>query len=672
MIYRNDTLCGIFHNQALRYGDAFAFLVGKYDEEGRPTREYRSLTWRQTRDQVLDLARGLAALGVGKGDRVAIFSESRPRWIVAEQAIQACGGVGVPLYPTLGRGDLSYMIQDSGSKVVIASSKEKAAEVLDVRQGHEGLEAMPVVTMEPWDGDRPEGVYTFLDLMHLGRATVGVDAIEERIRGVAPDDIVAIIYTSGTTGRSKGVIMTQANFVANIHQCTRSELMVRQKQRDLHLVSLVHLPLCHSYARSADYHVAGLSLGGVLTFAEGYGAIAKNLLEVRPNVITSIPMFFEKTYAIINQSMARQKKPYQAVFRWAMRKGEIYADAMATGKKISQRNLFLIGIANMLVFDRLKKMMGMDRLVMALSGGGKLSREVCVFFRSMNIQLNEGYGLTETSPVINFNEPEIIDSGRHGLLYRKLYEKVMDMTVDLMVAKQAQGISPYANPVSAAKLGFCYSTVLYKLRVKPGTVGRPVYATEEKIAEDHEILVRGPQVFTGYWNMPDATKDAFTEDGWFKTGDIGRFDEEGFLIITDRKKDLFVSSGGKNIAPHPIEMALAARRYIDQVCLAGDGKKYICALIVPDFEEIARYARKNHLPFTTPADLLGREEIRALIRNEVDQVNAGLNHWEQVQYFKLLDQPFMEATGELTPTLKLKRKVVYDKFRDVIESMYQA
>jgi long-chain acyl-CoA synthetase len=672
MAYRNDTLCGIFHNQALRYGDSFPFLVAKYDKDGKPAEQYHPMTWRQTRDQVIDLARGLAALGLGKGDRAVIFSESRPRWIVADQAIQACGAIGVPLYPTLGRGDLSYMIMDSGSKLIIASTMAKAEEVLRLRIEHEVIKSLPVITMEPWQGDRPEGVYTYADIIDLGKVNVSVQEIEERIQGVTLDDTVAIIYTSGTTGRSKGVIMTQSNFVSNILQCTRSDLMVRQKQRDLHLVSLVHLPLCHSYARSSDYHVAGLYLGGVLTFAESYNTIAKNLFEVRPNVITSIPMFYEKTYETINAVMAKQKKIYQKFFKWAIRKGEIYADAMATGKRVSQKDLLGFGLANQLMFDRMRKMMGMDRLVMALSGGGKLSKEVCVFFRSLNIQLNEGYGLTETSPVINFNEPEIIDSGNHGRFYQWYYNKVMDTVVDLMVVKQAQGISPHANPISAVKLGICYTTLLYKLRVKPGTVGRPVAMTQEKIAPDGEILVKGPQVFKGYWNMPDATKDTFTDDGWFKTGDIGKFDEEGFLIITDRKKDLFVSLGGKNIAPHPIEVALQARPYVDQACLVGDGKKYLCALIVPDFDSLARHAEKNGISFSKNDELISRDEIRALIQAEVDHVNAGLNHWEQVQYFVLLDHPFSEETGELTPTLKVKRKVVLEKYQDLIESMYRS
>jgi len=671
MEYRNDTLCGIFHTQAFRYGDNHPFLVAKLDEKGRPSDTYRSLTWKQTRDRVMDLARGLAAMGLSRGDRTVLFSESRPGWVIADQAVQACGAIGVPLYPTLNKPDLLYMIQDSGSNILITSTRKKAEAVLSLKGEAGGLKDMTIICMEDWEGGKPAGTYTYPEVMSLGREKLSVGEIEARIGSVFPDDPVAIIYTSGTTGRSKGVVLTQNNFVSNIHQATRSDLMVRGKKRDLHLNALVHLPLCHVYARSSDYHVAGLYLGGVMTFAESFDKIAQNLLEVRPNIISSIPRFYEKTYDIVHSIMTRQKKPYRKIFGWAMRKGAIYAEGMAQGKRIPQADLLQFGLANQFVFDRLKKMMGMDRLVMALSGGGKLSRDICAFFRSMNIQLSEGYGLTETSPIINFNEPEIIDNGRKGYFHNFIHDRVMETAVDLIIEKQAKGISPYANPISSAKLGICYNTMLYKLRVKPGTVGRPVAWTEEKIAPDGEILVKGPQVFSGYWNMERATKEAFTEDGFFKTGDIGRFDEEGFLMITDRKKDLFVNSGGKNIAPHPIEIQLIQQPHIDQTCLVGDGRKYLCALIVPDFREIRRYAKNQGIHFADDTELVKRDEIRSLIQKEVDEVNSGINKWEEVKYFALIDHPFSEETGELTPTLKVKRKFVNEKYRELIESMYQ-
>ncbi len=671
MSYRDDTLCGLFHNQALKLGEDHVFLMGKFDEYGKPITTFRKTTWRQARRQALDLARGLALLGLNKGDHCVIFAESRPEWIIADQAIQACGATGVPLYPTLSRDDLLFMVIDSESKMAIVSNRTKADEFLSLRDAHEALKSMPVISMEECVGAPQENLYSFMDIMKLGREKVAEEEIESRIKSVTPETIAAIIYTSGTTGRSKGVVLTHSNFVSNIHQASGSELMVRMKKKDVHLTALVHLPLCHVMGRSSDYHLTGLYLGGTLAFAEGYQAIAQNLLEVRPNIISSIPMFYEKTYETINAIIAKQKPVYRKIFRWALGKGEIYTDAMASGKRISQVDLMGFGIANMLVFDRMKKMMGMDRLVVAISGGGKLSKEVCVFFRSLNIQLNEGYGLTETSPVINFNEPEIMDSVQHGKLYQWFFDKIMDMVLDLLVVKQSQGISPYANPVSAAKLGVCYSTIVYKLRVKPGTVGRPVALTEEKIAGDGEILVKGPQVFREYWKMPEATKAAFTEDGFFMTGDIGHFDSEGFLLITDRKKDLFVSSGGKNIAPHPIEVALQARSFIEQACLVGDGRKYLTALIVPDFKSLSSYARKTGIAFADNTALVSSPEIQSLIRAEVDAVNKTLAHYQQVKYFEVLDATFSEATGELTPTMKVKRKVVLDKYKDRIEKMYQ-
>ncbi|MCD6571513.1 MAG: long-chain fatty acid--CoA ligase [Deltaproteobacteria bacterium] len=672
MSYKTDTLCGMFHNQALRYADKYTFLMGKFDKDGRPTDDYMSMTWKETRDQVLEFGRGLMALGLNKEDRVAIFAEDRPRWIIADQAIQACGAIGVPLYPSLAKDELAYMLSDSGSKIVITSTQDKAEDILQIRQEKKDLPITSIITMGPWDGEKSEGVYTFLEIMRIGREKIDIRDIEDRIQRVKPDNVVSIIYTSGTTGQPKGVILTQANWVANIHQSSSSTLLKRQKERDMHLIHLVHLPLCHVYGRTSDYHTGGLYLGSILAFAEDYQSVAKNILEIRPNVIISIPRLFEKTYDIVQSAVSRQRKPYRAVFDWAIHMGEIYTECMATGKRMAPLKLLQFGIANILVFNRIRKMAGMERLVLGVSGGGKLAKEVCVFIRSLGIQLNEGYGLTETSPVINFNEPEFqgLDLSKHGKVYNKFVDKMIDWTVDVMVTQQAKGRSPFTNPIRALKLTLAYNTIAYKLQIKPGTVGRPVLWTEEKIAPDGEILVRGPQIFKGYWNMPEETRDAFTEDDWFKTGDIGEIDDEGFLTITDRKKELFVTSGGKNIAPHPIELALTTRPYIDQVCLAGDGKKYITALIVPDFEEVKRYAKSKGIQADSVKDIIDRPEIKELIKEQVDNVNEDLPRYEQIKYYTILDKPFSVETGELTPTLKVKRRVVNDKYKKQIEMMY--
>lgn len=668
MAYRTDTLCGIFHNQALRYGDRFPFLTARFDKEGRPIDHFTSRSWKDARDEVLDLARGLMALGVERGDRVIIFSESRPRWIIADQAIQACGAIGVPLYPTVSDEELAYMLEDSESKTVILSTQDKAQMTIKVSQGKE---KPIIIQMSPWEGgNKPEGVYTFAEAMALGSQKFTLEAVEQEIARVSPNDVASIIYTSGTTGKPKGVVLTQANWVANMHQCTASEIMQRTKELDLHLKALVHLPLCHVYGRTSDFHTVGLILGGELVFAESYQSMSRDLREVRPQVINTIPRLFEKIFEIVQSTTSRTKPLYQSIYQWAMSKGKLYVDSLATGTRMAPHQLLMFSLANILVFERLKKQMGLDRLVLATCGGGKLAPEICTFFRALGIQLSEGYGLTETSPVINFNAPELYMQKPQSGIAKVLYDWIMTMTTNLMVVGVSQGKSAYLNPISTLKLGLCYYTLVYNLRVKPGFVGPAMKDTIEKIAEDGEILVKGPQVFKYYWKKPQDTEDSFTPDGFFKTGDIGQFDSEGFLQITDRKKELFVTSGGKNVAPHPIEVALISRPFIDQACLLGDGRKYLTALIIPDFESLKRYAKDKGISYATTTELVAHPDIKALIAKEVDEVNASLARYEQIKYFTLLDKSFEVETGELTPTLKIKRRVVNEKFRDQIEKMY--
>ncbi len=666
MAYRTDTLCGIFHNQALRYGDQVELLRGKFDKNGNPSSEWHSRTWKETRDEAIGLAKGLMVLGLKKGDRIVIFSESRPRWIIADQAIQACGAVGVPLYPTVTVEELGFMTGDSGSRIVIASTQDRGEMTLKAKA--QGTPIDKIIVMCSWDGTKPEGVYTFDEVIAMGKGKISDEEVEKNINAVAPEDVASIIYTSGTTGRQKGAILTQKNWVSNIHQGSNSTLVRRQRELGLHLTFLVHLPLCHVFGRTTDYHVGALQQGGIMVFAESFEKIPKNMQEIRPNVIASVPRLWEKIYDTTKSIVSRQGKSVQSAFNWAMKLGEKYADAMANAKRMNQIDLLQFAAANVLVFDKIKKTAGLDHVVLGVSGGGKLSKEVCVFIRSLGIQLSEGYGLTETTPIVNFNEPEFynFDPNKAGWFQKKM----IDLTVDLMVTKQAKGLSPYTNPIRALGLSLAYNTVAHKLMIKPGTVGKPALWTEEKIAEDGEILIKGPQVFKGYWNMPEATKEAFTDDGWFKTGDIGEFDKDGFLLITDRKKELFVTSGGKNIAPHPIELAITAKPYIDQACLLGDARKYIAALIVPDFPELQRFAKHNNISTNSNRDLISHEQIKALIQKQVDEVNETLPRYEQIKYYKVLEKPFSIESGELTPTLKLKRRIVFEKYKDEIESMY--
>ncbi len=667
MNYRTDTLCGLFHARALQYGDNYPFLTGRFNADGSPADRMISMTWREAWEQALDLAAGLIALGVKPGDRVMIFSESIPHWIIVDQAIQAAGAIEVPIYPTVSREELRYMVKDSGAKVVFASDREKAAMV---KQKSPGKKTPFVVVMQPGKG-RKDGILFFPDLVSMGKKKISREKVEQQMMNVSPESTASIIYTSGTTGRQKGVVLSQKNWVVNMEQASASEMMQLTLKQEAHLKALVHLPLCHVLGRTADYHVVGLCLGGELVFAENFQTLARDLRETRPNVITSIPRFYEKVYEMVQSVMSRARKPYRVIFNWALERGKVYNNSFVRGRPMGLHSMLFFVIANILVFNRLKKEIGMDRFVMAVSGGGKLNKDVCTFFRALGVQLMEGYGLTETSPVINMNTPDIIFKKEPGKLRKKLNSWLMKQTVDVMIVRQARGESPFLNPVSALKLLVCYYLMLYRMMVKPGTVGRSMRDTEEIIAPDGEILVKGPQVFSGYWKMPEETRESFTEDGYFKTGDIGFIDDDGFLTITDRKKELFVTSGGKNVAPHPIEIALTQRPYIEQACLVGDGRKYLAALIVPDFDRLKYFAKSKKIACADPSKLMEHEEVRAAIDREVQQVNATLARYEQIKYYTLLATPFSVEGGELTPTMKLKRRIVNERFKDAIESMYK-
>lgn len=667
MVFEKDTLCGLFHRRALSLGDSQRFLSSRFDENGVLTDEYHHMTWKAARSQVIDFARGLVVLGVTAGDRVALLSENRPWWIIADQAIQGTGAIEVPLHTTLTEEDLAWMIADSGSQFIITSTADKASMAL--RTVATSAPLLAVIVMEPWTGDRPDNLYSFNEVMDLGRQGMSIQEMEDRIDGVEPDDIASIIYTSGTTGRPKGVVLKQKHWVANMKQTANSVLMRRQREQGITLTHLVHLPLSHTYGRTSDYHVGGLYQGNVLVFAESFETLGDTIREIRPNVIISVPRLYEKIYDRVQSKVSRRSPRVQSIFRWATRAGMDFTRAMAEGRIPSLTLMLRLWLANRIVFNGIRRTAGLDRLVLAVSGGGSLSEEVCSFIRSLGIQLNEGYGLTETCAVLNFNEPEFSDrSLKESTAWNS---RLIDGLVSLLITGQSQGRSPFAGLFRICKLYCINRGIGSVLRIKPGTVGRPVIGTEEKTAGDGEILARGPQVFEEYWNRPDTTREAFTEDGWFRTGDIGWFDDEGFLSITDRKKNLFITSGGKNIAPQPIELALAAQPYIDQAILVGDGRKYCTALIVPDFEKLAGYAESGGLQASSPQDLVTIPEIQALIRTQVDEVNRRLPRHEQVQYCSILTEPFQVSTGELTPSMKMKRRIIEEKFRREIEAMYQ-
>ncbi len=658
------TLCDLFQIQARRKPDS-VFLRAKF-KNGLPCESFQEITWSEALTQVRRMAQGLIALGLSKGDRVSIFSHNRPRWIISDQAIQAAGGAGVPIYPTSTNRQLEYILNDSKSRMIVVGEDNLLKQALEVRANVPGLEW--IIALSPSSEPVAKGVISYDDLLKKGDDIDRPDEYEARVAEVTPDTIAAIIYTSGTTGDPKGAVLSQDNFMANVRQIMNTTLNRKILEKGESFNCLCHLPLCHVYGRTSDYHVQ-MAMGGEITFAESYDKMPQNMLEVRPQLICSIPRLYEKTYEAVNMAVTRMTPLQQRIFRWAKGVGDRMVEAMSTGKRMPVTVALQMPIATRLVFDRIRKLAGMDRLVLANSGGGAISADVVRFFRAMNIQMSEGYGLTETSPVLTWNAPELIG----GMPKGRIPKLCLEWMLQTMIQAQKNGVSPFTRPILALKLTIAYNFLLYRMVVKPGTVGQCLKDTEIKIAEDGEILAKGPQVFnreTGYFNKPDMTAEAFTDDGWFLTGDIGHFDEDGFLIITDRKKELLVTAGGKNVAPHPIELELELDPFIEQACVVGDAKKYISAIIVPNFQQLETDLKLKGVEFTDHKSMIETPEAIALFEERLQKINQNLARYEQIKKFRLVEHAFAEETGELTPTLKLKRRVIYKKYGDLIESMY--
>jgi long-chain acyl-CoA synthetase len=504
-------------------------------------------------------AGSLAALGLSKGDRVAILSYNRIEWAVVDFACQLLGLVDVPIYSTLPAEQCTFILQDSGAKAIFVEDAEQLAKVRG---------AVPtLISFDP-----AEGATSFEDFL---RATkVAPPAV------VAPEDLATIIYTSGTTGVPKGVMLTQRNLVTNVLASGKA-FDVTPKDGILSF-----LPLSHSFERIFDYLF--FYWGASIAYAEDTDKVAENMLEVRPTIMAAVPRFYEKVYSKIRKSLADQKPWKRGLFEWARLVGGQAAEFWRRGRTPTFGLRIRLGFANLLVLNKLKSRVG-GRIRFFVSGGGALSREVAEFFHSVGLPILEGYGLTETSPVLAVNR------------------------------------------LGATRLG---------------TVGPALAGVELKIAPDGEILARGPNIMKGYFNKPEDTAQVL-QDGWFCTGDIGEIDADGFLKITDRKKDLLKTSVGKYVAPGPIEGKLKLSPRILNAVVIGDRRKFPAALIVP-------------MKGAT------REEIE----RDVAEVNAALAHHEQIKRFELIPTEFSIEGGELTPTLKVRRRVVEQKYKSVIDAIY--
>ncbi len=594
------TIVEMFDRITTHYADAARpMLMQKVDGQ------YRNISYKEFRRNVELFTLGLASLGIRRDDKVAIISENRPEWIVSDLAIVTLSAIDVPVYPTLTPKQLEFIFKDASVKCVIVSNMFQLNKVLKIKSGIRSLERIILMTEKGAIED--EDVLGFSKVLDLGREfeKTNPNFFRDRLTAVKPDDLLTIIYTSGTTGNPKGVMLTHDNLVTNI---IASAQVIPFGETD---VLLSFLPLCHSFERMAGYYTA-MACGASVAYAESIETVRDNLLEVHPTVVTTVPRLFERIHSRIIKQLDDGPAAKRKIFQWGVAVGKEYAKAKRAGS-VGMVLAVQHALAAKLVYSKLKEKTG-GRIRFFVSGGAALPRELGEFFEAVGITIIEGYGLTETSPVLT------------------------------------------ANRVDDYKFG---------------TVGKPIPGVEIKIAEDGEILAKGPNIMRGYYNNSRATEEVIDKQGWFHTGDVGMFDAEGHLKITDRKKHLFVSSGGKNIAPQPIENLFLQSKFIDQFILIGDARMFCTALIVPEFEILKEHAANAGISFSNDADLVGVDEVRRLFNNEIEELQRDLPHYERVRRFELLQQPLTVENGEITPTLKIKRKVVEQKYSALIEKMYE-
>ena len=564
---------------------------------------YKPISSRAVAERVRRAGLGLADLGVQAGDRVGIMSENRPEWAIADYACLTMSLADVPLYPNLPAEQAAYILRDAGAVAVFVSDEKQAAKVAQCRGTLPALRYVITFAAERHAG----ADHTLAELEARG-ATVDTDArralYREHANAVKPDDLATLIYTSGTTGEPKGVMLTHDNLYSNV---MASAAAIPFAGND---TGLSFLPLSHIFERMAGHYLM-FHVGCSIAYAESIDTVPIDMQTVRPTLVLSVPRLYEKMYARVLENALAGGAIKKRIFFWARGVAERWADVRLAGGTPNGLLALQYGIAQKLVFSKLKARTG-ARLRYFVSGGAPLSPEINKFFYAAGLEILEGYGLTETSPVIAVNTPDAF---------------------------------------------------------RIGTVGKPVKGVEVTIAADGEILTRGPHVMKGYYNKPDATREAIDAEGWFHTGDIGEL-RDGFLAITDRKKDIIVTAGGKNIAPQPIENLIKTNKYVSQAVMIGDKRKFPAVLVVPNWEQLERYAKLKNIIWTDRAQLLQMPTIKAKMEKEVLGRLGGLAKFELPKKIALLEHDFSVERGELTPTLKVKRRMIDKTYKPVIDALY--
>ncbi len=592
-----DTIPALFFANATRFGKRQPIWLHK--SKGR----YQPISWSEAAEWVTACASAMLVSGIRLGDRIAILSENRPEWAVTDLAALTCGAVSVPIYATDTAAEISYILRDSGATFLFLSSETQLRKLDAVREtlNH----PLQVITFDSLMGRAADA--SFYDAwLREGRRHADAQQTElaSRLARLTSDDPATIIYTSGTSGTPKGVILTHRNFLTN---CASVAQVVPIDEHDIHLSVL---PLSHVFERMAGYYLM-MQQGATVAYAESLEQVAQNICEVRPTVMCAVPRLYEKIYARILEARHEGPAPKRFMARWLVGAAQQLSKSMVENRAIPTALRIGGAVARRVLGAKLRKQLG-GRLRFFVSGGAPLSLEIAAFFEAMGVIILEGYGLTETSPVIT------------------------------------------VNTLTARKLG---------------TVGRPIPGVEVRIMPDGEIETKGPHVMRGYFNNPAATAEIL-RDGWLATGDIGHLDIDGFLSITDRKKDLIITAGGKNVAPQKLENLLKADPLINQVFVYGDRRPYLVALVVPHFERLAEEARRKNIPCEPRPQLVRHPAMQQLVTERVHRLCEHLATYEQIKYCALLDREFTREEEEMTPTLKLRRKVIGDKYQSLIESMY--
>jgi len=546
---------------------------------------------RELYQYVVGVAKALREWGIGRGDRMAILSENRPEWTIADFAGLSLGAVVVPIYPTLTGEQTAFLLQDSGARVIFVSSEVQLQKVLTIR------DQTPLEKIIVMDTVETAHAASMHRLMHAGPQARD-EQFDAEALAVAPGDLATMIYTSGTTGTPKGVMLTHGNIAANI-ACWLETF--RFKAGGL---AVSFLPLSHVTARNVDFGL--LCQGVTLAYVPFIDQLPRALLEVRPTIFVGVPRVYEKVHAQVDLKAAGF--PNRLIYRWVRSVGNAHRQEILQGRTPTAPSW---KIAHQLLFSKVRAGLG-GRVEVFISGGAPLGRDLAAWYADIGIRIHEGYGLTETAPVIAVNTPE------------------------------------------AHKLG---------------TVGKPLPNVQVRIAEDGEILVRGPSVFAGYWNRPEDTRNAFVE-GWFKTGDIGNLDSDGFLSVTDRKKDLIKTSGGKFIAPQPLENSLKHNPLVAEAVVLGDKRKFPAVLIAPHFPLLEDWARANRVECASREDLIAHPKVCALYEGIVHDLNLGLARFEQLKKVLLVAEEFSAANGLLTASFKLRRRAAEQHYSSLIEKMY--